>query len=260
MKYFTKDWYNKMLCTSLYFGLKIDKRAEVFSEVFYQKLSKKEKKDFIKIHSFVMSYDKYKSIIQSTGLEVDEEKIRENFELIENPFQGMTIDEYFDYCQSLKKKELKEKLPKHILDKVKDIRVLALGYVSKDVYNLIKSYCDQNEKFYKDTYDKYNKLFEETFKKDEIEYLKHSFHDAYITEIKKEKRDITFLINNEEAFTNIESITFKNYNIVLDENVEKTYWLYDEIYKVDGGYEVHILTEYDDLREFIIQCEDIILK
>lgn len=47
----------------------------------------------------------------------------------------------------IKLKKLKQKLPKYILDEVSDIRVLALGYVSKNIYNKIKQYCEDNERY-----------------------------------------------------------------------------------------------------------------
>lgn len=261
MKYLTKEWYNKMQCTKLHSGLTIDKRSDVFSEVFYQKLSRKAREDFLKTHSILVNYEEYKKIVQGIEfMDLKEDDLRSNFELLQESLKGMTLVEYFDYCQNLKIKTIKEKIPKSILHKIKDIRVFSLGYVSKNVYNLLKKYCDDNNKFVEEKFDEYTKLEEETFKNDSLEFIEWSFHDAYISCVRKNKRDIEILMDNVGSFTDKKGIIFKNCNIFLDENIEGTYWLYNEIYKIKNGYEVHILTSYDDLREFIVECEDIILS
>ena len=45
MKYLTKEWYNKMQCTSLHLLLKISKEAVTFSKEFYKQIYNIEKKD-----------------------------------------------------------------------------------------------------------------------------------------------------------------------------------------------------------------------
>ena len=47
--------------------------------------------------------------------------------------------------------ELVSKLPEYILSEVADIRVLALGYVSKRVKTLLKVYCKKCRREYRET-------------------------------------------------------------------------------------------------------------
>ena len=62
MRYFTKDWYNKMQHASFHLGLKVNKKAEKHDEDFYQKVYNKEKKKHIKEMSDFTDYRKFKKI------------------------------------------------------------------------------------------------------------------------------------------------------------------------------------------------------
>lgn len=263
MKYLTKDWYNKMQCSSLHVLLKVDKRAEEKNETFYQKLYKKSLKEYIKNETYLLNYKKFKKVLLENKdlLEnLNEETIKEKYENYKKEmFLGMTLEQAFDYRQTNIIEDLKEKLPKDILDKVKDIRVLALDYASKEVYDLIKKFSEENEKYVDNKFKEYIKLENEMFD-DSFELLNTSFHDCYIEKCEKNKKDM--IINfNTGGFSEKENIIFKNYKVILDENIENTFWLYEEIYKNKSKYEVHILTIKDkDLKELILTCDDIILK
>lgn len=265
MRYLTKEWYNKMQYTSIYLGLKVNNRAEELSEDFYQKAYAKTKKRHIKELTDFTDYNKFKkiyleSIDDHEGLK--EEDIEQEFRNAnEEMFLGMSLEEHFDYCQNNLIEQYKSAIPENILNKVKDIRVLALGYVSSEVYKLLKEYCDTNEKFVEEKLRESAKVEEEQFKNNPIKFIEESFHDCFVIEVIKEKTDLVINLDNEYGFTDKTKITFKNYNIILDENIKETHWLYNEVYKTKVGYEVHILTSVnDDLKELILECEEIILK
>ena len=68
------------------------------------------------------------------------------------------------------------------------------------------------------------------------------------------------LDNLVDDFTDINEVTFENYNIIKQDGLlENSWWLYDEIYKVNDKYELHVLFENKnmDLIEFIISVEHI---
>ena len=37
-------------------------------------------------------------------------------------------------------------------------------------------------------------------------------------------------------------------------------WLYEELYRMENGYEAHILFAGEEMPEFIIRCNDIIIE
>ena len=265
IKYLTKDWYNRMQHTDFHLLLKVNKKAEQFSEEFYQNVYTREKNKYIKEQSDFADYKKFKKIFLESIDDVKnikEEEIQKEFERCqEEMFNGLSIEEAFDFRQNHMIEYLKSELPLNILDKVKDIRVLALNYASSEVYKLIKEYCKSNEKFVDDKFREYGRIEIEQFKNDSIEFLEESFHDTFMLDVKEYKNDLIIKIDNKNGFTNKTSIIFKNYNIVLDENIEKSWWMYNEIYKLDNTYEIHILAQNETgLKEMILKCDDIILK
>ena len=101
MKYLTKEWYNRMQKTNLYFGLNVSKEAEEFSESFYKKIYKKEKEKYLKRELTFINFESYKKII----LEVEDTKnmtddeINERFNQYKiDMYHGMTMEEWFDNC------------------------------------------------------------------------------------------------------------------------------------------------------------------
>ena len=134
--------------------------------------------------------------------------------------------------------------------------------LTKDWYYKMQDYDNaNNKKFVEDKLKEYAKIEEEQLKNESIEFLENSFHDAIILQVKQENKDLILEVDPE--LTEKINIIFKNYTIILDENIEKCSWLYDEIYKVDNGYEIHILSinyETDELKELIINCDYIILQ
>ena len=105
MKYFTREWYNAMQKTYMYFVLKISKNAENFSEKYYKYLYEQEENKWIKFQEEV-------STIKG-----------DNFDLIQEK-------KYFNQIHNDNIKQLKSQLPTEILDEVADIRVLALNRAS----------------------------------------------------------------------------------------------------------------------------------
>ncbi|URZ01684.1 DUF4085 family protein [Clostridium felsineum] len=71
---------------------------------------------------------------------------------------------------------------------------------------------------------------------------------------------LVLFFDNNSKFTNIEKVIFKNYNIIKqDRSLENSWWIYDEIYKVNDKYELHVLLqnknkdfiEFTSLTEYI---------
>jgi len=265
MKYFTKEWYKKMQHTCLYAGLKVNNKAEEFSEDFYLELYTKAKKRYIKDLSIFTDYKKFKkNFLENIDehKELKEEDIKQEFlNSKEKIFLNMPIEEHFNYLQNDLIEEYKTNIPENILNRVKDIRVLALGCVSSEVYNLLKEYSATNIRFVKEKFREYAKVEEEQFKNESIPFVAESFHDCFVLDVIKEKIDLVIKLDNEPGFTDKTKIVFKDYNIILDENIKETHWLYNEVYKNKNRYEVHILTAVNDcLKELIIECENIIIK
>ncbi|HFL3758362.1 TPA: DUF4085 family protein, partial [Clostridioides difficile] len=52
-------------------------------------------------------------------------------------------------------------------------------------------------------------------------------------------------------------ITFVGAEIIKQDEIVGSCWLYEELYRIDHGYEAHVL--FEDGSELIIRCNDIII-
>lgn len=43
----------------------------------------------------------------------------------------------------------------------------------------------------------------------------------------------------------------------MDKSPEQAWWLYDEIYRTEKGYEVHVLLDQGGLCELTVECRDV---
>lgn len=264
MKYLTKYWYNKMHCPNFHHSLIIDERVNEFSQKLYNEIYNNQKKEYLKEKDFITSYKKFKKHIKEKESDIDnhsDELLKIRYEECKKLFlDGLTLQETFDSIQNSIINDLKTKLPSNILSQVKDIRVLALDYASKDVYNMIKEYCEGNQRYVSKIANDYYKIEREQFKDNPIEFVKQYFHDCYILDCEQNKNNLTITVDN-NGYNSKTNIVFKNCRILLDEDIKYSYWIYREVYKIDGIYEVHILTENENnLRELVIRCEEIVLK
>ena len=156
--------------------------------------------------------------------------------------------------------ELKKKLPIDILSDIKDIRILALNYTTRDIYNRIKLYSEKMQEYVEKMCRDYQKIEEELFKDNKPEFIIENFHDCDIEII---NNDLILKLNNIGGFTNVNTVTFKNFETIKQEgNLGNYWWLYNELYKNGNKYEVHILLcdENHNLKDLILICDNIILK
>ena len=193
---------------------------------------------------------------------LSEEELQEQFLLCkQNMFGGLSLEDSFDYKQKNRIELLKSKIPNNILEKVKDIRVLALNYASKEVYEMLKEYSQSNQKYVLDIIKEYDQIEKEQFGNNSIKFIEESFHDCFIIEVNTNGNDVIMKLDNEHGFSDKETIIFKNANIILDENINESWWLYNEIYINNDKYEVHILASGNNgLKELSITCEEFILN
>ena len=116
MKYFTPEWFNDGIVSQMHETIRKTQNAAQFSEKFYQKLYKIEKKAFVR-------YYKRAAKLQRM------------------PFDAAGAERQFDLNYDENLAFVKANLPEEILERVKDVRVLALGSVEYDVATQIERFC-----------------------------------------------------------------------------------------------------------------------
>ena len=264
--------------TSFHLLLKVSKKAETFSEDYFKKLYKSEEKAWLQLHEDA-SKVKFEDIfpeefhfvnIDGTPLDSSEyeEAKRKYFEMREQARLNFMNIPQFDpekekenFKQSFLNnvKRLKSSLPDEILRKVADIRVLALNRASASVKNEIAAYCRANKRAAERAMKTYYKEYQKNFKNGEPEFAKNfNFHDCKVISCRKRGNDVVITLDNSGGFTDLNQIIFKDCLIIKqDIPLHGAIWLYDEIYKSDNGYEIHVLLLKKELIDFIVTTADV---
>ncbi|MHA6251754.1 DUF4085 family protein [Oceanobacillus sp. CAU 1775] len=246
MKYFTIDWYERSQKTSYHLSLEEDVQAETFSEEYFQKLYKDELTDWLDMEEEVASI------------------LSQEENIAYEPFNKDRAIQQFEEGFVYNQEDLKYNLPEEILHQIADIRVFTLNKASRKVIDDVTRYCEENEKLVMATIENYDKYLEANSNRIEKEIVeKFGFHDCVIKKSVSNGNSFTLLLDNSGGFTNINEVTFENFNIVTqDDSIEDTWWLYEEVYKLDDSFEFHILLQNKDmdLIDFIINAERVSFK
>ena len=283
MKYLTKEWYygNKNICLDL----EVDTKAEKLSEEYYKELYNAKLNEFLEEEKEVSGMDYEPETWEDIQIMDDEGNIisarevmsEEEFEALrqqlleeEQNQQDVEIEPYDEEASTNdflemhqdEIEELKENLPKEILDEVADIRVLALGVATEKVKDLVDKYSQECEMKFEKPFNEYNKHWYSIADKVPAHIKEnYNFHDCAILKMTKCGNDIVFELDNSGGFTNINKITYKDAVILENNFVGGCYWIYDEMYLCDKGYEFHIAVDGENGYDYItLQASDVIFE
>lgn len=232
MKFLTKEWYYTMNDSGLGVCLEADARAAEFSEEMYQTLRAEKLDKWLRDRAEVC-------------------------EVLEEPFDPAGETQRFgEFCRS-ELELLRTRAPERILAKVADLRVLALGYCTEEVWQDL-------EDFRRDCQERTEQTLDEAWKQFRAQGIEwtgeHSLHDSVVLSLNREGEDllIEFERDEEADWPEIGAIRFREARILKQEKpLENTWWLYDEVWRTDGGIEVHALLWRDnDVFELTIGCRD----
>lgn len=286
MRYLTKEWYELSQMTDFHLDVRVHKGAGVFNEGLYQRLYKRKEKEFVDMQQEIYDTDprfmleEDETAMVPLDMFINEEIISEEDQLVysmspeEKDHIQKLIEEYdsrppfdkYDYKKTFANihetriKETMDKLPHELYQQIADVRVFSLGYCSKAVKNQLKALSSDNEKMMNNILNEYDKVQQEENIPQIIEE-RFSFHDCEVTDLKVEKKDLVIHLNTEGGFTNFNKVTFREAEIIKQEGqIKESIWLYEELYRLDNGYEVHALLAGEEMAELIIQCTDIMVE
>lgn len=242
--------------TDLHLLLKANKKAEVFSEEFYQKLYSKKEAEQLNFDEEI-SNEKFEDLFDEDDFPSKEEyeQARESF--VPEKFDPEDTKRKFREAQEYNIDRLKSDLPKEILDKVADIRVLAMDCCTEEVKRLIAKFCKENEKKMKRAFKELEQAERDAFGDEPSKFAKECLHDCEITAVEQNGSDVVLSLDNSGGFTICTAIVFKNAKIIeQDGELVGAIWLYDEIYKTENGLEIHALLDKNELLYFTVRCEN----
>ena len=278
MKYMTKDWYEMMQKTDLHLLLKVSKKAAVFSEDYFKELYKREEKKWMKLQKEVSEvrfediYPEEFNAVYADGSPLEEPYFEEAKKVYYEERKKAKLcfgklpsfdpeRERKNFRQTFRNKikVLKEKLPEEIINKVADIRVLALDYASAEVKKEITSFCKQNEKNVRSALDAYQRQYRKQFKTKAPAFVEElNLHDCEVISCRRIGNDVVMTLDNSGGFTNITRIRMKNCEVITHDSPLHGAWcLYEEIYKTGEKYEIHFLMEKKELIDYIVTVDDL---
>lgn len=283
MKYFNKEWYELMQKQFMTDEIKeipdkeyLDKEVE---ELYNQELKKEIEREreayntppdysfleellnkpFNPENWIIVSDDEETIIVPKSKEEViknlSEEKEKSLEEFNNRPdFDEKEIIEFFK--QSYKTMlDIKDFYPKWVYEEV-DNRLIALNLLPKKVLKKLRAEEKENKKKYEKIMKKANKDLSRQDILKEL-YSKLNFHDDRIIEFDKQKNNYVMNIENYED--KIIKIIFKDAEIIECEelNFKNCFWLYEEVYKENDKYEVHLMVESGGLKYITLKCKEI---
>ena len=220
MKYYTQQWWHDGQKAHIQYMLKASDEAKDFSEEYFQRL-----------------YQEHMDKNMTGYLEFADED-----DLKRQSAEEFASNYYLGRLSTI------NRLPTEIKDVIADIRVAALGFVTQDVLEKIKAFCENisvQTKTAMDSYRDYYNNIKGSIPK-QIEKPLSRQHEARIKKIGMLNGD--YIIETKLGYSVHAGYTeytfkFKNASVLQDMAVKGDclMWDYTEIYLRDGGYEVHIL-------------------
>lgn len=278
MKYMTKKWYETMQRSDLHVLLEVSEEAQTYSDTYFDNLYVSKEQDWLQLQEevsnvtlnelypeefspelpegFVLSEEQFE--VMKSEYFAEREKFREMIDQAP-PFDAQQEKIKFRDALDNNIAMLKNDLPAPILDDVADIRVLGLNLATAEVVEKIRRFSETNQQFVDDAVAKYEDDLKKDFDGNLPEFMDDfGFHDCIVTAVESADDDLILMLDNSGGFTEINQIILKKGEILKqDESLINAWWLYEEIYKKDTGYEIHVLLQKDYLIDFVVKTADV---
>lgn len=233
MRLLTKEWYQTMGDSGLGVMAQVDARAAESREELFQLLRAEKLEQWLRDR---------KEVCEVTGESFIPEREQRLFE------------------ESIAR-ELRcyqDRLPPAIRAKVADLRVLALGYCTEEVFSDLDAYRTRCEE---QTVQTMRQAWDLQVSQGLGQHWtgEHSLHDSVVLAMGREGEDLVIEFCREDVqWPEIRAIRFREGRIRKQEqSPENAWWLYDEIWQTEEGYEVHALLWRDEeVFELTIGCRD----
>ena len=232
MKYFTKEWYRDNLASDICFQLKSSSKAANFSEKYFASLYSAQEKWSLK----------QSKRLDRAGFDAD--KAREDFK--------KNYEENLEFLRSA--------LPEDLLERVSDVRLLALGVADGDSVQTIARYCGKLNRMCEKVQNDYDERLESLA--DEIGWLKINTLNLIIgAPITSATRDgDVYVIETSADNTDIACrLHLFGAEVLSSDAIVGATVLQIEILREDGKLELNLLCEGSDgkLCEFSASINDL---
>lgn len=250
MRYFTKQWYEYNIA----YTYKICDWAEQYSQAYFEELYQQRWERFLnqqKQFTAVTMKELWRMqnpkeiLLSSSEKQQAERKLQKMWKKIQE--RSMLSEEQmrreFQKAFERRIQILEASMPKELLDGVADIRVMACGVVDAKTYEQIQRWklqMAEHTQFLRQTYQKHWDGCKNQFS-DEIQTL--NLRDCEIERVSMEGMDCVLDLDYSFGFEKVKQVRFKHAHILQDGNLSGCYWLAEEFYPINKGFEFHLLAE-----------------
>ncbi|WNS44714.1 DUF4085 family protein [Paenibacillus sp. MMS20-IR301] len=286
MRYLTQEWYELCQRRGLHFGMRVHRGAAAKDEALYTRLYARKEKAYLKLEReiydvdprFMLEHDGAELVsaraLSGSGEIKDEdiiiyrmppeeklhiEKLIADYD-VRPPFDVTGSKYKFKEIHGWSCEDQARRLSGELYEQIADIRVFTLGYCTKEVLHQLKRESKANESQTGAVMSEYRSAQQAEAIPDHIKDKFH-FHDCTVTGIHISE-DMVIRLDTDGGFTHLNQITLLKAEILRqDAHVPGSSWLYEELYVVNGGYEVHVLLSgAGGMQELIVRCKDIVLE
>lgn len=237
MRYFTKEWYNDTVTSEICFQMRSTSQADKFSEKHFKSLYESQKKWFIKNEKVIARQNKVK-------------------------FDAAAAEAAYEASYNENLEFVKANIPAEILEKVADVRVLAMGSASYDIFHEITRYCGQLNRRCEAVKVQYDEAVEKTaeligwYKINSLDWILNSPISTV-----ENAEDGKFIITTSPAYTEIGcKVTLFGAKVIsLPEGLVGATVIHLELLPEGDGLELNLLcmTNGGELIDFSAQMSDV---
>ena len=285
MKYLTKKWAELSGLTDLYFDKAVLEGTDVLNEALYHHLYKIKETEFIAqvqeqydldprflleddgmemlpLHQFIEGLDISETDVFIYKMsDAERENIQSLIEAYDHrlPFDIEASKDMFKKIHLSDVESIQGLMPQVVLDEIADVRVFVLGYTTERILKKLKKIAKEAHKAIEATLKAYHKAMDKenipTSLKDNF-----GFHDYQVKKVIQE--DHNFILYLEcDAHNPRYIVTFVNAEVIKQEtHLVGTFWVHQELYKKDKGYEVHLLMGEASYFDFVLRVDDIVIQ
>lgn len=257
MYYYTKEWYLRSKCTGTYLNLRPCTAKEARSAEFYEK----ELAIFTEEIRFECEQ------IKNTSYDVFAEDRTESEELLKAEFDRRILENNPRDADFIAAKRLSERiaalklaLPEELLSEIPDIRIFALNRSDEKTTELVTEYSEECRRFMQETDFRFEEEYPARTEPIPTEiWEEYGFAGGRIKKIVRSGRDISIYIDNAGSGSDVTAMHLKDVDTQrLDEGLEGALWIANEMYLVNGEYELCALCRNgNNFPEFILHTRDI---
>lgn len=260
MKFFySADEHNNAPIT--FTNVRASGKAEVFSEAYFRSLYRRKLRRYLK-HMWEYSTEAFELEWPADFARSPEEfETAADYEAARTEYlekRKEALDEWqpepwdeaaeradFEQAYQLEMQHLSKALPPEILNKVADIRVLALGMAAPDVKRDILAICRENMRREKEQMQALRAHLEYMCAKYPGSFIEKMYmHDAVFTGMHWQGENLVFDMDGSGCLRETGSrVTFMNCEILqMQQDLIGSEWLYQEVHEEGGRFIVHVLT------------------